>query len=257
MSVPRSTWKEPPAALSLSLNTVHVWRARLDVSSDVVTLLERTLAPDETRRADRFHFERDRLHFVVARGVLRLLLGRYLDCSPAGLPFRYGPYGKPELAPREVAGRVQFNMSHSGGLALFAIAEERQVGVDVEFIRAELATDGIAKRFFSAHEAATLQSLPPDLRLAAFFHCWTRKEAYIKATGKGLSIPLDQFDVSLSPFEPARLLATRWNPGEADRWSLHTVPAGSNYIAALAVEGHGCHLEHWEWSEACCGRWLN
>jgi 4'-phosphopantetheinyl transferase len=132
-------------------------------------------------------------------------------------------------------------------VALYAVTRAREVGIDVELIRSDLKIEQIAERFFSHHEIATLRALPTELRQSAFFRCWTRKEAYIKATGKGLSLPLDQFEVSLTPGEPAALLSTQPDPNEAQRWSLRELTPAPGYAAALAVEGHGWCLACWDW----------
>ncbi len=138
-------------------------------------------------------------------------------------------------------------MSHSHGVALYAVTRDREVGIDLEFIRRDLEVEQIAERFFSRRETATLRALPTALREYAFFLCWTRKEAYIKARGEGLSLPLDQFDVSLIPGEPAALLSTQPDSDEALRWSLQELTLASGYVAALAVEGRGWSLSCWQW----------
>ena len=190
-----SIWSPaPPASPSLLADEVHVWRLTLDRPPErFLELLE----PDEVERANRFYFERDRKHFVVARGFLRLLLGWYLHAGPKQLQFAYGAWGKPSLANEFCESQLRFNMSHSHGVALYAVTQGREIGVDVEHVRAYFAGDYIARRFFSPHEVGDLRGLPEDDRVSAFFRCWTRKEAYIKATGRGMSQPLDGFDVTL------------------------------------------------------------
>jgi 4'-phosphopantetheinyl transferase len=179
--------------------------------------------------------------------VLRAILGLYLDMAPRYLSFRYSSHGKPALAWESGGNAIRFNMSHSRGVALYAVTRDREVGIDLEFIRRDLEVDQIAERFFSRRETVTLRALPTDLREYAFFLCWTRKEAYIKARGEGLSLPLDQFDVSLTPGEPAALLSTHPDSEEALRWSLHELPLASDYVAALALEGHSRSLSCWQW----------
>jgi 4'-phosphopantetheinyl transferase len=142
---------------------------------------------------------------------------------------------------------LSFNLTHSHQLALYAVTRRREIGVDLEYVRADFADEQIAERFFSPREVAALRTVPENLLKEAFFHCWTRKEAYVKAKGEGLSIPLDQFDVSLAPGEPALLLSTRDDPQEADRWSLQALFPGSGYVAALAVEGRTWRLKCWQW----------
>jgi 4'-phosphopantetheinyl transferase len=242
-----SAWFAAPARLSLSRGAVHVWRVSLDESPSLVALFQNTLDDDERSRAGRFHFRRDRERFVVGRGVLRTLLGRYLDRSPESLSFTYSPHGKPALASESGDDAICFNLSHSQGTALYAVTRNRELGVDLEFIRCDLETEQIAQRFFSQSEIAALLTLPLTLRKYAFFLCWTRKEAYIKARGEGLSMSLDQFNVSLNPGEPAALLSTKPDPDEALGWSLRNLTPGPAYAAALAVKGHDCDLSCWQW----------
>jgi 4'-phosphopantetheinyl transferase len=233
-----SIWSSPPASLSLETGEVHVWR--LELERPLATLIE-LLDTDELSRANRFYFERDRKHFVVARGFLRVLLGRYLDSDPKELKFTYGPYGKPSL-PGD--GLLRFNMSHSQGVALYAFTEGRDIGVDVEYVRADFTSDDIARRYFSPFEVESLCGLPTEERVASFFRCWTRKEAYIKATGRGLSQPLDGFDVTLAPGESAALLRTDAGPHE--HWSMANVEVGPDYAGAVAVEGPLTVIRFWE-----------
>jgi 4'-phosphopantetheinyl transferase len=240
-------WHPSPAELSLSSAEVHVWRAALDPAASCVEQLQRLLSADELQRAARFHFSRDRRRFIVARGALRDILSRYLGVPPAELEFRYSAYGKPALADIAAEEGVRFNISHAHEMALFAVTCGREVGVDIEYLHRTIACEEIAEHFFSARERASLRALPAEIKPQAFFNCWTRKEAYIKAHGEGLSLPLDQFDVSLAPGEPVALLATRGDPREALRWSLQALTPGPGYVAALAVEGQGWHLTCWQW----------
>jgi 4'-phosphopantetheinyl transferase len=224
-----------------------VWRASLDLDAARIQDLHCTLTPDEQERADRFHFQKDRDHYIVARGTLRAILGRYLVVEPSALRFCYSSYGKPALAETFGGNELSFNLAHSHQLALYAVTRRREIGVDLEYVRADFADEGIAERFFSPREVAALRTVPQNLRKEAFFNCWTRKEAYVKAIGEGLSMPLDQFDVSLAPGEPALLMSTRKDPQEAARWSLQALFPGSGYVAALAVEGHSWQLKCWQW----------
>lgn len=240
-------WCFPPEALLLGRDEVHVWRATLDETPSRIDSFLHTLAADERTRAERFYFPRDRERFIVARGVLRAILGLYSNRAPECVSFSDGSHGKPALAWESGGAAIRFNISHSHGVALYAVTRAREVGIDVEFIRSDLEVEQIAERFFSHHEIATLRALPTDLRESAFFRCWTRKEAYIKAKGEGLSLPLDQFEVSLTPGEPAALLSTQRDPNEAQRWSLQELTPAPGYAAALAVEGHGWRLACWDW----------
>src|SRR5262249_29846251 len=157
----------------------------------------------------RFHFVRDQERFVACRGTVRTILAQYLARDPRRLAFIYGANGKPALTGNEAPCRLHFNVAHSDGLALLAVGRGREIGVVLERIRPEVATEAIARHYFSARDIEALRALPPRLRVKAFFHAWTRKEAYLKATGAGLSLPLDCFDVTLRPGEPAALLANR------------------------------------------------
>jgi len=242
-------WQPAAHPPPLTTDDVHVWRIALEVGDPLLARLHEILADDERRRAERFYFENDRRHFTVARAAMRILLAGYLTRRPEKVNFAYGNYGKPRLTDENNASPLRFNLTHSHGLALLAVTRGREIGVDVERLR-DMEQDGelLAERFFSPREAAVLRSLPPQWRREAFFHCWTRKEAYIKAQGKGLSLPLDQFDVSLHPDEPAALIATQHDPQEAQRWSLRSLSPAEGYVGALAVEGHSWRL----W----CGAWI-
>lgn len=240
-------WSRPPDSLTLQDGEVHIWRVALDQRDEVVDEFWKTLEPYEIDRANRFHFETHRRGFVVSRGFLRRVIGSYLGTRPDVLRFSYGPYGKPALNGPQQQSRLRFNLSHSHGVALFAFTEDKQLGVDVEHMREDFASEEIARRFFSRLEVESLCSLPVEQQIAAFFRCWTRKEAYIKATGKGLSQSLDQFDVTLAPEVPAALL--RVSDDELERWSMFDVDVGEGYAGALAVEGHVTGIKHWEWSD--------
>jgi 4'-phosphopantetheinyl transferase len=246
---PVPPWRLPPETFILGSDEVHVWRATLDQPPSQIESFRHTLAADEHARAERFYFQRDREHFIVARGVLRSLLGCYLNKAPECLSFRYSSYGKPALAGESGGNTVRFNLSHSHRVALYAVTRGREVGIDLERIRFDLDVEQIAERFFSRWEIATLLTLPPEVQRQAFFLCWTRKEAYIKARGEGLSLPLDQFDVSLIPGEPAALLSTHQGSHEALRWSLQELTPAPGYVAALAVEGRGWRLACWQWPD--------
>jgi 4'-phosphopantetheinyl transferase len=241
-------WPVPADTLSLD-DEVHVWRAWLDVPTCQVESHLQTLSADERARADRFCFQRDRTQFIVARGLLRNILGRYLGLAPDQLCFAYTLHEKPALTEAAGAPALRFNVSHSHCAALIAVTHDREIGVDIERIRVEAADIEIARRYFSSHEVAALEALPAHSRVEAFFRCWTRKEAYIKARGGGLSIPLDQFDVFPVPGEPAVLRQTNADPQEAGHWSLRDLNPSPGYAAALAVEGHAWPLKCWHWSE--------
>src|SRR5690348_3860554 len=238
------TWCEPPEALSLATGEIHVWRLELDQPERVLTRFRRTLDADELARAGRFHFEKHRRHVVAGRGWLRYVLARYLEARPEKLRFKYGPFGKPALVHDE----LRFNMSHSNGVALLAVAEDRELGVDVEHVRADFASEEIARRFFSPVEVAAFNALQQEEQVTAFFRCWTRKEAYIKAIGRGLSEPLDAFDVTLAPGEAATLL--RASGQDVSRWLMFDLDAGEGYAGALLVEAPVSQIRLWHITNA-------
>lgn len=239
---------------ALLANEIHLWYAWLDQPAERVQELAQTLSLDEAARAARFHFERDQRRFIVGRGLLRIILGQYLDVVPAQIQFRYGLYGKPSLVgqvgTRSVSYDLQFNLAHSGEVALYALAWDYPIGVDVEHIRPIPDLDQIVERFFSRQERITLRSLPPEQRQTAFFNGWTRKEAYLKALGDGLARPLDEFDVSLAPGQPAQLLGVAGDPAEAAGWFMEAVTPLAGYVGAVvapAIEGQTWRVQCREW----------
>jgi 4'-phosphopantetheinyl transferase len=237
-------WSPQPAALDVPPDgQVDIWRVHLDVTADVLRMLGKLLSPGEAERAARFYFLADRNRFLVSHASLRKILARYLLSEPGQLGFSVNAYGKPSLD----GGGLEFNLSHSGDFALIAVTRAHRVGVDVERMRAGISTDIIGRRFFSKAEMFELHSLPAEQREAAFFDCWTRKEAYIKAQGMGLALPLDSFDVSLSPGQPATLRATRPDREEAARWTLLSLEVGPGYAAAVAVEAQNLECRCWDW----------
>src|SRR5258708_850386 len=240
-------WNIPSDNLTLTENEVHVWRASLEAPLNTLYYLQHVHSPEEVERARQFYFEKDRRYWTVAHGVLRMLLAHYLDIDPREIRFVTDNYGKPSIVYPSLGTRLYFNLSHSDGLAVYAFTYDRHVGVDVEHMRANINCEELAKYHFSPYECAVLQRLPAVVREEAFFLCWSRKEAYIKARGKGLSIPLDQFDVSLTPGEPAALIASREDPQATTCWSLHALAPGTGYAGALVVEGTSCRLSCWQW----------
>jgi 4'-phosphopantetheinyl transferase len=246
---PSLSWSAPPQFPLLGPDEVHIWCVVLDRPDSRVRNLRRTLAPDEQGRAERFHFRRDREQFIVARGMLRKIVGRYAGVEAHRLRFCYNSYGKPFIAEELNPSRVSFNLSHSQGLALLAVSRQRELGIDVEYVRPELVKEQVAEHFFSRREVAVLRALPAAVQAEAFFNCWTRKEAYVKARGQGLSLPLDEFDVSLTPGDAAALLSIRGDTHEASRWALHALHPAPNYIGALALEDQRRELKCRQWSE--------
>ncbi|HEU4322673.1 MAG TPA: 4'-phosphopantetheinyl transferase superfamily protein [Roseiflexaceae bacterium] len=240
-----SPWSPAPAELALPAGVVHLWRLSAVQPPARIAALRALLSPDEVARADRFYFQRDRDRYTLARGVLRQLLGRYLGARPERLRFGANAYGKPTLDDPPGAP-IRFNLSHSGTLILYGFTGGPELGVDVEQIRPEIDLLALAKHSFSAPEQATLRALPPEQHADAFFNCWSRKESYIKARGEGLSRPLDMFDVTLAPDEPARLLATRDEPDAVTQWSLYAFPIADGYKAALTVQGQPSEILYFE-----------
>lgn len=249
MSVPadRSAppWSDPPPTLAVGGDEVHVWRAALDRPGELAELFA-ALSPDERARAARFRAARDGDRFVAGRGLLRVILGRYLAREPAALRFRYGPHGKPDLVDDGAGWRLRFNVSHADGLALYAVAEGREVGVDLERVRSDVDVEAIAV-WFSPRERAALAALPASRRREAFFAYWTHKEAWLKAVGGGLSLPLDRCEVDFAA--PAAPILREGDAATASRWTLRTLAPAPGYAAALAVEGGGWRLACWRWPD--------
>ena len=246
---PFTHWHPAPEVLELGPQTVDLWRVQVEMVEESRNLLESTLSADERERLEGFHFPDDKHRFIAAHGSLRAVLGRYLHCEPGELVFSDGEHGKPALVPDQ---GIEFNLAHSGDFATVALTRGRRVGIDVERIRSGISSNVIARQYFSKAEVADLESLPLEQREAAFFTCWTRKEAYIKGQGLGLSLPLESFDVSLIPGEPARLRATRPDAEEAGRWKLYSLDIDPGYGAALAVEVHSpeqpLEVRQWDWN---------
>lgn len=214
---------------------VHVLHASLERSPEELARFHDTLTGGERERAARFRFEIHRRRFIAARGLLRQTLGIYLDISPGDVRFAYGPKGKPY-----VGGDLQFNASDSGDIAMLAFALEMPLGIDVEQIRALHDLEGLAHRFFSPAEWTAIDLLPFEERVDAFFRTWTRKEAFVKATGDGLSYGLDQFDVA--PTGRARMLDIKNSAAEASHWSMRDIALPPGYIGALAFRGAGFEI---------------
>jgi 4'-phosphopantetheinyl transferase len=238
-----ANWTARPGEPLLTETDIHLWRASLDCNQAILQRWEATLAEDELARASRFIFPLDRNRFIAARGILRAIFSQYLQRPAAAVEFMYGPEGKPRLRVRDAVCPIRFNLSHSQGLAVFAFSCNREIGVDVEAIRANVTAEEIAERFFSSNELAEFRALPPEQRAEGFFACWTRKEAYVKARGSGLAIPLDSFDVSLTPGTPEGLVSV-----DSDRWMLNSFRPADGYAGALVAEGNDLRLHFWDWA---------
>ncbi len=242
-------WPAPPPDLTLLDHEIHLWSFSLEQSPDSLSALAKLLSAEEQARSGRFYFERDRRRFIAAHGFLRRLLSRYLPTSPEQLRYVYGARGKPALSQTGGHRRLCFNLSHSGELALCGVAYDRELGVDIEKIRPLDDLDSLARHFFSAAEYEQLQALPDAQRSEAFYLCWTRKEAYLKAGGDGLARPLDQFSVSVHPGEPARFLSIAGSSAEAANWFLQTLAPGTGYAGAVVAPGRDWRVSCWSWSE--------
>jgi len=224
----------PDAALdriTLPTPEIEVWKARLDLRAEEVKQCASVLSRDEKLRAGRFHFERDRRRFIVARGMLRLLLGSHIHIAPTAIAFAYSKHGKPLVAGN--TAQIHFNVSHSEECALYAISRSCRLGVDIECLNRDADWHGLAKRFFTDNEYIALQNLNASSRKRAFLACWTRKEAIIKATGDGLTLALDQFEVTVEPdVEPQILSAAYLTIAD---WKLYAADVGNGYVATVAA----------------------
>jgi 4'-phosphopantetheinyl transferase len=245
---PEMRWPPALSPDSFPVNRIDLWRVSLDspaTEEDEASVL----SSDEIARANRFHFEKDRLHFIRCRAALRRLLGKYLTIPADEVRFQYLTNGKPQLGPDQNPHSLQFNVSHSAGLALIAFGTEHGLGVDIEKIRADVDTAALSERFFSSRERAGLQQLPEELRVSGFFACWTRKEAFLKATGEGLSFPLADFSVSTHPDRGAELKEIKGNVEAGKQWFLADLTVSEEYRAALALQSNRCELGTFTYAE--------
>jgi 4'-phosphopantetheinyl transferase len=242
-------WDYSSNGIDLSNDELHVWRASLNQDRATILKLSALLSPDERQRAEKYFRSIDRDRFIIARGVLRKVLSTYLHIAPCELRFIYNEYGKPSLSADQNHGALSFNLSHSNSLALYAFTCGRCVGIDIENIREDFATLEIAEQFFSKDEVAALKSLPMDQRTIGFFNCWSRKEAFIKAKGMGVSYPLDRFTVSLAPGGPPALLKVDDDEREVAQWKMYELNPGAGYAAAMIATKPPVTLKHRHWSE--------
>lgn len=227
-------------------NEVHIWKVNLEDNISDIEYFRSILSDDEIKRADRFYFEKDRNNFTIARGLLRIILSEYIKLKPEKIIFSYNEFGKPGIEENLNGQKITFNISHSKNLALYAVSQKRNIGVDIEFMREKVLFREIAERFFSDNEIKELFSLPEEIHKEAFFNGWSRKEAYIKAKGKGLAIPLSEFDVSLSPVKPAKLLETRDEKQSWYDYTLYELKVDNGYKAALVAMGKDLELKFYE-----------
>ncbi|MEH2466546.1 4'-phosphopantetheinyl transferase HetI [Nostoc sp.] len=239
MTATHHLWLPAPTDLTLLPDEIHVWRIDLDQPEPQLQNLAATLSSDEIARAERFYFQEHRQRFIAGRGILRTILGRYLDIKPSQVQFNYQHRGKPVLADAFADSGLAFNLSHSQELGLCAVNCTRQIGVDLEYIRPMSDLEALAKRFFLPREYEMLRSLSPSEQQKVFFRYWTCKEAYLKATGDGLA-QLEQVEVSLTLTEPAKLQIS-------EDWSLFELLPANNYLAAVAIENFDWHLKCWQY----------
>lgn len=243
-----SPWHPLVEPLSLQRDCVHIFRVSLESDDRQLEQFKALLSPDESARADRFKVAHPRRHFIVCRAVVRQLLGQCVDCDPQQVEFEYGPHGKPALRQPTTVPRIEFSVSHSADQGLIAIAIDRQIGVDLEEMNPAVRILKLATRFFSPREATELASLPEADQLAGFYRGWTCKEAYLKATGFGLSFPLNKFSVSLNPRIPTQLIQVIDQPQELARWKLLPLQPKDGFAGAVLFEasiGDAVELKLW------------
>jgi len=239
-------WHIPIENLNLAGNDIHIWLISEDNSPLALKELGEILSSDEQERANRFHFERDKKRYIVGRGSLRTLIGKYyLDIEPERLEFCSGSKGKPALKDTFGGGRLKFNQADSNGMVLYAFSQTHEIGIDIECIRDISNMQEIVEGSFSEYEIAAFSALPDDEKQVAFFNCWTRKEAFIKAIGQGLYFSLDQFDVAFTPVETPKILSIRGDRSEAAKWRLFDLKPLHGYSAALAYKGRILETSYW------------
>lgn len=244
-----TTWLAKPKSHELGEHEVHIWLANLELEIYAMSKFLRDLSLTERTRAQNLRFDHDRRRFVLAKGILRNLLGSYLEIPPNEIQFTSGPSGKPELAERSQRrdGPVYFNQAHSGHLGIYAFSRKRRVGVDIEEIRPFPDMDQLAPLLFSAHELAVFQALNPAEKEAAFFSTWTHKEAFVKALGKGLTVPLSQFEVSRVGGSVAKIVQSHDPSPGAREWCVKDVSISAQFSAAVCVEGESWKLRCLKW----------
>jgi len=238
-------WPEPPDNLSIGASEVHVWFAALDQPPEVLERFHASFSVDEQQRAERFRIGNLRNHYVAARGMMREVLARYLGTSSQSLAFTYAAHGKPSLASSWRDTGLDFNLAHSHCAAVLAVTQGEPIGVDIEQIRPMPNAGALMERFFAAEEIDAWKRLNEKLRLEAFFRGWTRKEAYLKAVGSGLSFPLDRFCITIDPSQTPRVLSIDGDVKEAARWWLTSFDPAETFVAALAMRGTPRTLRLW------------
>lgn len=240
-------WEPMSPPLPLDIGDVHVWSAKLDHPAIVTEAMTTMLDSQEIARAHRFHFEHDRYRYRVAHGFLRTVLSAYYGLAPTLLRFGTNRFGKPYLLPVLGMPTIRFNLSHSHAHALLALTLDREIGIDIEAVRPLDDLDLMAQQVFSSSEREMLHTLTGAAKVEAFYACWSRKEAFIKVLGLGLSMPLDQFDVSLAPRDSARLVSIAGIRRVPYRWQLHDLPPIPGFATALATRGPCQNLRCMTW----------
>lgn len=228
----------------LKTNNVHIWSFTFETYDDIVQYHFHLLSEDEKERANRFRFYKDKQCYVVTRGVLRLLSAQYLNNNPKDIIFNYEAFGKP-LYKEET--NLKFNVSHSGNRALIGFVKNHPLGVDIEKIKNDFDIFEVAENYFSKSEIESLHNIPKEEQYKGFFRCWTRKEAFIKAKGSGLSFPLDTFSVSIDSDTDAILLRTEWDKNEKNNWKLESFIPAEGYMAALITDSSVKHIDYLDW----------
>jgi len=222
---------------------VHIWRVKTNQSN--TRALEPCLSEAERAHSRRFRFLEDRHEFIVARGFRRYLLSRYLRLPPSVLQFHHGPYGKPELAHELNKGRITFNISHSCGVILAAISVDREVGIDIEFLDSRVEFREFASLVFSSAEITRLSQLRMDEQQRSYFQHWTRKEAFVKASGEGISDRIRLLDIVPSD---GSLVPVMSGISAAGHWTIKDLDVGGPFAASVVIAGRDHRFRFWDWS---------
>ena len=242
-------WLTPPECLILKRNEVHIWKNVLDLDTEIIKKFLDILSDQETQRASRFHFDRDRRRYIAAHGHLRLILARYLGRNPKSLTFSTNQYGKPYLSSnQEDSTALLFNLSHSFNLSVIALSLDLETGIDIEYMNRDIDIMEVAKSFFSKGEIEDLNSLPENMQKYAFFRCWTRKEAYLKEKGMGLFLDLRRYGTSFLPDEPTALSSSSDFPDDIAACHVYDVPLPPSFVGALSLRDRPSIIRHFAFS---------
>lgn len=239
------SWETAPLTPLLQNQEVHIWCADLNIHDDLLQQMLNTLSHDEKERAARFVREADRLHFISARSILRDILSRYCGCNSKDIQFEYNAKGKPFLSKDQSHLKIHFNLSHSNDIALYAVSKMENIGIDIEYTKKDIHPLDIAERFFSKDEILLLSQLPTADQLNGFYKIWTRKEAYVKAIGEGISHPLDQFSVDLANHKSK--IEFNSTSGTMGDWYIYDIVLHHHYTAALALSYDVPFIHYWRW----------